>query len=48
METKKRIVARFFKATMGKEPVRIWLKQQSKEDKKSIGRAFPKTSPARG
>jgi hypothetical protein len=37
METKKRIVARFFKTSIGKEPVRIWLKHQTKEDKKSIG-----------
>jgi hypothetical protein len=31
------IVARFFRTSSGKEPVREWLKNQTDENKKSIG-----------
>ncbi|GHV71846.1 hypothetical protein AGMMS49928_25670 [Spirochaetia bacterium] len=34
---KKRVEARFFKTLSGKEPVREWLKGQTKDDKKTIG-----------
>ena len=33
----KRLEARFFKTLSGSEPVREWLKEMDKEDKKSIG-----------
>ncbi|GHV84820.1 hypothetical protein AGMMS50230_04280 [Spirochaetia bacterium] len=37
MKVEKRIIVRFYKASNGKEPVREWLKEQTKENKKLIG-----------
>jgi hypothetical protein len=37
MKGEKRITVRFYKVSNGKEPVREWLKEQMKEDKKLIG-----------
>jgi phage-related protein len=37
MMESKRLQARFFKMLSGSEPVREWLKELTKEDKKSIG-----------
>jgi phage-related protein len=37
MQAGTRIIVRFYKASNGKEPVREWLKEQTKEHKKLIG-----------